>query len=431
MKIAVLAGGISTEREISIVSGTMVCRALRERGHKAVLIDVFCGDETLPARGMAEGAADGRRYDMEAPVAGDGLCDAAALDGGELCDVAALDAGCEGCQASALDAGSELRDVAALDVSGELCDVMNADGSMEDPWFPEEYDVDARASYMRSFDGRIEEIRRTRREFFGPNVIALCEAADVVFMALHGRDGEDGKVQAVLDLFGIPYTGAGTLGSAVAMDKGLSRKLFAANGVPSAKGIILSRQDERKTAAENGIGLPCIVKPCCGGSSIGVEIARSEEEYQNALQVAFSYEEEIVVEQYIEGREFSVGVVDGEAYPVIELAPIVGFYDYKNKYEAGSTIETCPAHLSPEKTEEMQHYAKLAYDALKLSCYGRMDFMMDADENLYCLEANTLPGMTPTSLLPQEAAAIGISFGELCEKLIEVSLRGAVTFFKA
>ncbi len=344
MNIVVLAGGISTEREISIVSGTMVCRALRGKGHRAILVDVYCGDSR-----MAIGDAD--------------------------------------------------------------------------RWFPEEYDVDAAAAYMRSFDGQIEEMKRTRREFFGSNVLALCEAADIVFMALHGADGEGGKVQAVFDLMGIRYTGSGALGSAAAMDKELSRKLFAADGIPVARGIVLKRGGEHGSAEENGVGLPCVVKPCCGGSSVGVEIARTLEEYESALETAFGYEEEVIVEQYIEGREFSVGVVGGKAYPVIEIAPLVGFYDYKNKYEAGSTVETCPADLEAGKTAEMQRYAEMAYRTLKLECYARMDFMMAKDGSLYCLEANTLPGMTPTSLLPQEAAALGMDFPALCEHLIEVSLK--------
>jgi D-alanine-D-alanine ligase len=166
-----------------------------------------------------------------------------------------------------------------------------------------------------------------------------------------------------------------------------------------------------------------VVKPCCGGSSVGVEIARTEEEYTRALENAFSYEKEVVVEQYIEGREFSVGVVEGKAYPIIEIAPLQGFYDYKNKYQAGSTVETCPADLSAEKTAEMQRYAEMVFRALKLNCYARMDFMMAKDGSLYCLEANTLPGMTPTSLLPQEAGALGIGFADLCEHLIRVSLK--------
>lgn len=151
--------------------------------------------------------------------------------------------------------------------------------------------------------------------------------------------------------------------------------------------------------------------------------ARTQEEYAHALEAAFSYEEEVVVEQYIEGREFSVGVVEGKAYPVIEIAPLEGFYDYTNKYKAGSTIETCPADLDELKTKEMQRYAEMAFEALKLECYARMDFMMGKDGSLYCLEANTLPGMTPTSLLPQEAAVLGMDFAQLCEHLIEVSAR--------
>ena len=234
MKIVVLAGGISTEREVSIVSGTMVCKALREKGHQAVLVDVFCGDT-----GIADHFGDPEKL------------------------------------------------------------------------FPEEYDVDAAASYMHSFDSRIDEMKRTRKQFFGPNVLEICQIADVVFMALHGEDGEGGKVQAVFDLMGVRYTGSGPLGSAVARDTGLSRKIFAADGVPTAAGIVLKRTDERRKADENGVGLPCVVKPCCGGSSVGVEIARTQEEYDHALDVAFGYEEEVVVEQYIEGREFSVGVVAG------------------------------------------------------------------------------------------------------------------------
>ena len=131
----------------------------------------------------------------------------------------------------------------------------------------------------------------------------------------------------------------------------------------------------------------------------------------------------LIVEQYIKGREFSVGIVDGEVYPVIEIAPLQGFYDYKNKYQAGSTIETCPAQLSEELTKKMQGYALRAYRALKLESYGRIDVMMDENNEMYCLEANTLPGMTPTSLLPQEAAALGMDFASLCEKLIKVSVR--------
>ena len=340
MKIVVLAGGISTEREISIVSGTGVCKALRTKGHQAILVDVYCGDE---------------RADV-------------------------------------------------------------------DTAFSDTYDVDEAAAYIRSFDDKLQQMSG-RREFFGPNVLKLCLAADTVFLALHGENGENGKVQAAFDLLGIPYTGSGYLGSALAMDKEMSKQLFRACHVPTPAGIVLRKNEERKTASENGVGLPCVVKPSCGGSSVGVSIAHTEEEYQAALDEGFRYEKVLIIEQYISGREFSVGVVDGEVYPVIEIAPIQGFYDYHNKYQAGSTIETCPANLSEELTRKMQSYALQAYHALRLESYGRIDVMMDGENHMYCLEANTLPGMTPTSLLPQEAAALGMDFASLCEKLIRVSMR--------
>ncbi|MDO5345086.1 MAG: D-alanine--D-alanine ligase [Lachnospiraceae bacterium] len=340
MKIVVLAGGISTEREISIVSGTGVCKALRGKGHQAILVDVYCGD----ARKTAETAFSGS------------------------------------------------------------------------------YDVDADAAYIRSFDEKLEEMS-SRSDFFGPRVLELCRAADAVFLALHGENGENGKVQAAFDLLGIRYTGSGSLGSALAMDKELSKQLFRENHVPTPAGIVLRKNEERRAAAENGVGLPCVVKPSCGGSSVGVSIAHTEEEYGRALEEGFRYEDVLIVEQYIKGREFSVGIVDGEVYPVIEIAPIQGFYDYHNKYQAGCTVETCPAELSPELTKRMQEYALQAYEALRLESYGRIDVMMDEANEMYCLEANTLPGMTPTSLLPQEAAALGMDYASLCEKLIAVSLR--------
>lgn len=153
---------------------------------------------------------------------------------------------------------------------------------------------------------------------------------------------------------------------------------------------------------------------------MGVCIARDEGEYERAKQEAFRYDSEIIVEQYIKGREFSVGVMDGRALPVIEIAPKQGFYDYKNKYQAGSTVETCPAELSEEKTRQMQAVAERVFAALRMKSYARMDFMMSESGEIFCLEANTLPGMTPTSLLPQEAAVLGMDFPGLCEKIISV-----------
>lgn len=341
MKIVVLAGGTSTERDVSIVSGTKVCEALRSKGHQAILMDVFCGKEGLQ--------------------------------------------------------------------------VENA--------FTDEFDLNGEAAYIKSFNDSIEVMKSQRREFFGPNVLEVCRAADVVFLALHGMCGEDGRIQAAFDLLGISYTGSGYLGSALAMDKTITKQLFRENGVPTPAGVILDKPDPRRTPEELGIGLPCVVKTACGGSSVGVYIVRTEEELARAVEDGFSYEDKLVIEQYIKGKEYTVGVIDGEAYPVVEIAPITGFYDYKNKYQAGSTVETCPAPLSDELTHRMQEIALKAYHTLRLESYARMDFMMDENGGIYCLEANTLPGMTPTSLLPQEAAAVGMTFADLCDKLIEVSIK--------
>ncbi|MGI6005891.1 MAG: D-alanine--D-alanine ligase family protein [Ruminococcus sp.] len=341
MKIVVLAGGISTEREVSIVSGSMVCRALREKGHDAILLDVFFGKKEITPE--------------EA--------------------------------------------------------------------FSSEYSLEEEIAYIKSFNAQAEEARKGKRDFFGPNVIALCKRADVVFLALHGENGENGKVQAAFDLLHIKYTGTGHLSSAMAMDKGLTKKLLQAAGVPVPAGKVIKKDQKRKTAEELGLTLPVVVKPCCGGSSVGVFIVHTESEYEKALEEAFGYEDEVVVEAYISGREFSVGVVDDQVYPVIEIAPLEGFYDYKNKYTAGSTVETCPAEITAEETKRMQEYADRANRALMVEGYARWDFLMDHEGNIYCLEGNTLPGMTPTSLLPQEAGVLGITFPQLCELLVKVSMK--------
>ena len=241
----------------------------------------------------------------------------------------------------------------------------------------------------------------------------------MVFMALHGAEGENGKIQAYFDLMGIRYTGTTHVSSAIAMDKSIAKELFRQNGIPTPEGIHLKKQEcDPKT-----VPFPLVVKCCNGGSSVGTFIVEKEEDYEAAKAEAFRYDEEIIIEQYIKGREFSVGVIDGKALPIIEIAPLTGFYDYKNKYQAGSTVETCPAELSETLTKRMQGYAEDVFKALRLRNYARMDFMLAKDGSMYCLEANTLPGMTPTSLLPQEAQASGVSYGELCEWLIEISLR--------
>ena len=253
MKIVVLAGGTSTEREISIVSGTGICGALRQKGHEAILVDIFCGVENV---------------DWENP-------------------------------------------------------------------FPAEYDVEKAAEYMSSFNPQIKEMEKKRRSFFGPNVLELCEKCDIVFLGLHGANGEDGKVQATFDLLGIRYTGTGYLSSARAMDKRITKEVFLMNHVPTPGGFTMTRDNLEKDI----------------------------------------------------------------------------------------TVETCPAEISPELTAKMQENAVKAAKALGLTGYSRLDFMMKENGDMYCLEANTLPGMTPTSLIPQEAKVLGMDYPTLCEELIRISLK--------
>jgi D-alanine-D-alanine ligase len=253
----------------------------------------------------------------------------------------------------------------------------------------------------------------------GDNILEICRAADIVFMALHGEDGEDGKVQAAFDLAGIKYTGTGPLGSAIAMNKGIAKQLFQQNDIQTPAGITVNRKD----IPYPNVGFPCVVKPRSGGSSVGTSVVFSESEYAQALELAFQYEDNVIVEQYVKGRECDVGVISGHALPVIEICPKTGFYDYKNKYQSGLTDEYCPADLPPECTEKLQRTAEQVFKVLMFDVYGRMDFIVDSEGNVWCLEGNTLPGMTPTSLLPQEAAAVGISYDVLCQRIIDESLK--------
>ena len=269
----------------------------------------------------------------------------------------------------------------------------------------------------------VKKLRNGNPEyFFGPNVLKLCNLADIVFMGLHGGEGENGNIQATFDLMGIKYTGSGALGCALAMDKSVSKKLFATDGIPTPKGLTLSKDETLPTLAELDLQLPLVVKPCNGGSSIGTYVVHSADDFLPCLYKAFKYEDEVIVEEFIKGREFSCGVLGNKALFPIEIIPSVEFFDYVNKYQAGVAEEICPAVLDPKTTKKMQELTLKAYETLKLNAYGRADFMLDEKGNLYCLEVNTLPGMTPNSLFPREALAMGVDFGTLCEKIIEVSM---------
>ena len=345
MNIVVLAGGTSTERTVSITSGTGICKALRQKGHQAILVDIFCGIE-------------------------------------------------------------------------------NAD--WENP-FPSEYDVDAASEYISSFNDRIEQMKKERRSFFGPNVLKLCEEADIVFLGLHGANGEDGKVQATFDLLGIKYTGPNSLGCTLSMNKLVTKQIFKTSGVPTPRGTSLTSKTKDTPLDELGYYLPLVVKPCSNGSSIGVYICHTEEDYYDAIHKSFDVDntDEVVIEPFIKGREFACGILAGKALPLVEIVPKDGLFDYANKYQAGGASEICPPiSLDAETQELIQRAGERAFEALRMDVYSRADFIVsDADGEFYCLEMNALPGMTAASLLPKAAKAAGYEYSELCEAIIQESMK--------
>jgi D-alanine-D-alanine ligase len=205
------------------------------------------------------------------------------------------------------------------------------------------------------------------------------------------------------------------------MDKDISKKMFVGAGVRTPEWIYVSAKSCDVSEIERKIGYPCVVKPCSCGSSVGISIVDSRPELEKALAEAEKYEDSILVEKKIEGRELTVGILDGEVLPMIEIIPTEGFYDYQNKYQAGKTLEICPAPISEEIRLALVEQTERAFASLRLSGYSRFDYIVDANGDPWCLEANTLPGMTPTSLLPQMAQANGMSYGELCSKIVELA----------
>ena len=254
------------------------------------------------------------------------------------------------------------------------------------------------------------------------------ETIDFAFILLHGLYGEDGSVQGMLDLLDIPYQGSGILGSAVAMDKNLAKILYRMAGIPVADWRIISSERTgqcRELVAE--FGLPLVIKPVRDGSSLGLTIARSEEQVREGIGMALKNDSRVMVERYIEGREITVSVLgndDPVAMPVIEIVPgeEYEFFDYNAKYLPGASTEICPAEIDPEQTRIAQEYGVTAHKVLQLSGYSRTDMIIGPDDTIYTLETNTIPGMTQTSLLPQSANAHGLDYPALLEKLIELGL---------
>lgn len=331
LRIAVLMGGTSEEREVSLAGGLAILKALRERGHEVAAIDT--------ARGAVRREAEG-----------------------EL-----LPEGVHAAPPEELAATMTLLDLAAT-----------------------------------------PELRE----------------ADVAFLALHGGHGEDGTSQALLGMMGVPYTGSGPLGSAIAMDKDVSKRLLREAQVPTLPWRLATAPDFAydDDVIDHLVGFPCVVKPSRQGSSVGLYVVEDPEGLREAVDAAGRFDSEVIIERFARGRELTVGVLGDEALPPVEIRPRGGIYDYEAKYTPGMTEYLCPAPIEEETVAQLHTYALRAFRVLKLSGYARIDFIF-AEEQLFCLEANTLPGMTATSLLPKGAAAAGIDFPELCERIARLAIR--------
>jgi D-alanine-D-alanine ligase len=331
VKITVLLGGASAERDVSIASGLRISAALRSRGHDVTAMDTSTG---------------------------------------------------------VLDAATEQSLLAA--------------GVQAAPPGLDALSVLARQS-LSPLLGTHQAVRE----------------ADVVFLALHGGQGEDGTLQALFDLGGIRYTGSGQLASALAMDKELSKRLFRDAGVGTANWIMAPASVQEVEAA---VGFPAIVKPSKQGSTVGLTLVRDPRDLEAAVAEAFRYDDEVMIEQFISGRELTVGVLGGEALPIGEIIPTHELYDYECKYTAGMAVEVFPAKLDAAVARAVQEQALLAFRVLKLRGCARIDFRLSDSGGCFCLEANTLPGMTELSLIPQAAAAAGMSFADLCERIVTLAI---------
>ena len=334
MKITVLMGGSSAERNVSLASGIRIVLALRSRGHEVIAFD--------PSQG---------------PISDE-----------------------------------EQQRLSTSAVGTEPPSLESLAGATGSP-------------FLSSLETRPE-----------------IASAEVVFLALHGGMGEDGTIQAILDMAGVRYTGSGHLSSALAMDKDLSKKLFRAAGVQTADWLMAPASIEE---VERTLRFPVVVKPSKQGSTVGLTVVKKQDDFEAAVAEAWRYDDEVMIEQFIPGRELTVGILGDRALPVGEIKPVHEIYDYECKYTAGMAVEEFPADLTEDQAALVQLQAVAAFKALKLSGYARIDFRLSSSDDgakgaggFYCLEANTLPGMTELSLIPQGAAAAGISFADLCEEIV-------------
>jgi D-alanine-D-alanine ligase len=332
MRVTVLTGGTSTERDVALASAVQVIGALRSRGHEVAVVDT--------ARGYIP------ESDEKALLSGVVGTEPPSID-----------------QLHALERGLLLSGLANL---------------------------------------------------------AVVREADVLFLALHGGRGEDGTIQTLLEMVGVPYTGSGRLGSAMAMDKDISKRLFRTSGVQTADWVMAPAS---RSQVERDFGWPVVVKPSKQGSTVGLTVVKSAKEYDAAVTLARQFDDEVMIERFVPGRELTVGVLEGQALPVGEIIPRHETFDYECKYTPGMSQEIFPADLPERISAECGRLSLLAHEALKLGGYSRVDFRLTPAGELFCLEVNTLPGMTATSLMPQAARAMGIEFPVLCERICRAARR--------
>ena len=333
MRITVLTGGTSSERDVALASAVQVVAALRSRGHDVAVVDT--------ARGYIPQA-----------------------------DEASLLHGTVGTEPPSIDQLHALERGLLLSGLGNL---------------------------------------------------AVVRDADVLFLALHGGRGEDGTIQTLLEMVGVPYTGSGRLGSAMAMDKDISKRLFRMAGVPTADWVMAPVDRVR---VDREFGWPVVVKPSKQGSTVGLTVVKDPADFEPAVALARRYDDEVMIERFVPGRELTVGVLEGKALAVGEIIPRHEIFDYECKYTPGMSQEVFPADLPAALAWECGRLAVLAHEALKLGGYSRVDFRLTPGGEVFCLEVNTLPGMTATSLLPQAARAVGIEFPDLCERICRTARLG-------
>ena len=348
MKVAVLMGGHSTEREVSLATGRGIAKALESIGHEVVRLDIASDEQSLVPEWKV------------------------------------------------LDKGTE---------AGRRSTEANG------PLFPVPPEGDKGVSPSPPLP-------------LSPSVGGWEGGADLVFIALHGGFGENGGIQALLEMMGMPYTGSGPLSSAMAMDKDVSNRLFQQAGVHTAPWLLVGREDEAEGVSERivgAFGFPCVIKPNDQGSTVGLTIVDRPEGLRDAVELALKYSAEVLIERYIPGRELTVAILGDEALPVVEIHPEHGVYDYACKYRKGLSAYTVPAEIPKAAEQEIQSQALKAFRALKCKGYGRVDFRFDPEAGFFCLEVNSLPGMTETSLVPKAARAAGLSFEHLVARIMELA----------